>query len=426
MPTATTFVDLADAQMLDYAADTDFSMLASGSSPAWLTVEATMSDESNPPAELEDYSETIEVDMEPHAEDEEMTEYEMADETVEALGQHGSNQDAELLDVEVNDPSRVVSPLPASLLATPATPQHTLVAQSPLSTFNTSEPLAIATEATDEHFIAVGVEEHEEVLLESSSDFQHVQAHSPLPFPTVGEDVQTESSTANEAPLDAEAVQGVLAPEEELASGGSPHDALQAPADTAVVASEPVTNGDSAGHNIAEASSVSYDEAAAQHEDAAYQENGIHEATDETQFAEHTSNGEDPHEISDGVYIDPPPAVLLSLLTPTGQQEVSLFNQPHTPSRSQSPNGYASTSASTDLMLLLHQRPTLYYEPLSNVFDALREEETIYNIPEFIDGELVLDAYDLDLKVAEVRHLAYSSFHSLIGSHCRTTRMLVK
>jgi len=101
----------------------------------------------------------------------------------------------------------------------------------------------------------------------------------------------------------------------------------------------------------------------------------------------------DPHEISEGVYIDPPPPVLLSL-SPEEQFDFALFNKPaEWNSPPQSP---------TIDHLLLHQLPTLYYEPLSSVFEALRHEEAIGSTFPLAEGELVLDAVDLQLSISEV------------------------
>ena len=66
--TTTTLLDLTDTQMIDYAVDHDFSMHTS-SDAGWLPLEATRSDDTE---QLQDYQETIEVDMEPHVEDAEM------------------------------------------------------------------------------------------------------------------------------------------------------------------------------------------------------------------------------------------------------------------------------------------------------------------------------------------------------------------
>ncbi len=108
----------------------------------------------------------------------------------------------------------------------------------------------------------------------------------------------------------------------------------------------------------------------------------------------------DPHEISEGVYIEPPPPVLIELPSTSDQLLYSLFNAP-TDLRSSDtevnfPNGGAPYT------VLLQTRPTLYYETLNDVFDALREEERIQSIAEFADGEMVIDAYNLQLIVSEV------------------------
>ncbi|KAJ7236732.1 hypothetical protein B0H12DRAFT_124608 [Mycena haematopus] len=107
----------------------------------------------------------------------------------------------------------------------------------------------------------------------------------------------------------------------------------------------------------------------------------------------------DPHEISDGVYIDPPPAVLISFES-SDFPDVCLFNQP-TRSRSPSPSAEGREQANQVFELLLHGRPILYYEPLASVFEALRQEEYLARIPHLADSELVLDAYDLQLVISE-------------------------
>ncbi|KAJ7756830.1 hypothetical protein DFH07DRAFT_919850 [Mycena maculata] len=105
----------------------------------------------------------------------------------------------------------------------------------------------------------------------------------------------------------------------------------------------------------------------------------------------------DPHEISEGVYIDPPPAVLVSFES-SDFPDVCLFNQPP---RSRSPSPSGESHGYQVFTLLLHHHPILYYEPLASVFEALRQEEYLTSIPQFTDSELVLDAYDLQLVISE-------------------------
>ena len=99
----------------------------------------------------------------------------------------------------------------------------------------------------------------------------------------------------------------------------------------------------------------------------------------------------DPHEISEGVYIDPPPPVLLSM-APTEEFHFSFFNDATewTHNDPSSPN------------VVLQQYPTLYYEPLSSVFEALRQDELAQSISNVIEAELILDAIDLELSIPEV------------------------
>jgi len=52
--------------------------------------------------------------------------------------------------------------------------------------------------------------------------------------------------------------------------------------------------------------------------------------------------------------------------------------------------------------LLLQQQPILYHEPLISVFKASCQKLYIAQIPELTEGELVLDAYNLQLVVSEV------------------------
>lgn len=399
--TTTTYVDLTDAPMLDYAADPDFSM-----HPGWLTIEATMSDETNSmqDATLHDYAESIEVDMEPHAEDEEMTEYEMADEQAVDQDQHAVSQDAELLDIEVIDPFQAATPTPASLLPTPAIPAATLVRQSLTPVLNVFEPPALAT---TESYNAVHIHEYTPVESDSSFDFHHTQAHSPSPHLTVGEGIPEQIPAAVDTSDDAGVT--VDAPTSaERSTRTTPEERATAAedlTDQSAEVREAIANSDAAEEVLSETIPAPPDEAPqadAQQESIVYSEESGEAITAETGAETHYSNGDDPHEVSDGVYIDPPPAVLISITSTTGSLECSMFNQPHASSRSQSPNGYASSSTSAELVLLLHQQPTLYYEPLSNVFEALRQEERVHSVSELADSELVLDAYDLDLRISEV------------------------
>ncbi|KAJ3780060.1 hypothetical protein GGU11DRAFT_803284 [Lentinula aff. detonsa] len=116
----------------------------------------------------------------------------------------------------------------------------------------------------------------------------------------------------------------------------------------------------------------------------------------------------DPHEISEGVYIDPPPAVFLSFAF-TDHPDVCLFNQP-------SPS--ASSSSRTELFVSLLDQPTLYYEPLSALFEALRTDSEPSSLADLSQGELILDAYDLEFTISEDNIFAReTSLHDLNVLH---------
>lgn len=122
----------------------------------------------------------------------------------------------------------------------------------------------------------------------------------------------------------------------------------------------------------------------------------------ESHEAKEEDNG-DPHEISEGVYIEPPPPVLIELPSSSDQLVCALFNAPtNLPLDDKEVN---PSRTGTSYIVLLQNRPTLYYETLNDVFDALREEERIQSMVEFLDGEMVIDAFDLQLVVSEVTFL---------------------
>lgn len=100
----------------------------------------------------------------------------------------------------------------------------------------------------------------------------------------------------------------------------------------------------------------------------------------------------DPHEISEGVYIDPPPPILLSLGS-NDTFDFCLFNNGE--------DTLAENRANEHVLLV--NFPTLYYENLSYIFEALRCEERVHQTFNLAECELVLEAPDLQLTVSEVR-----------------------
>ena len=445
MSTTTTLVDYTDTQMLDEAMDGDFSMQ---NSPAdWLAVEATMSDD-NPTSAATDYSEAIEVDMEPHDEhDGEITEYEMAD---DALGEVDYDGDAQFLDAEVE----VEQQVPAIQLNSgeitaveqhpPTPPAHFALPTMPLADVSVvmgepfrSQDVVAMSPLPEEDFSAelqhVNAEVpplsvHEVVAATPVTDYIPALPEEHTAEPAV-ESAPAESFVyAGGPPADGEAHLSTEHAEADLSHEPAENEA------TPVFGEAPPSSLEGRSEEVPEVPHDEHEEAtdtALEHHAEVYpSENAEHHDTvpDAPEVpaevpVEETREESDPHEISEGVYIDPPPAVLLSI-TSTTAGEFCLFNQPLPKSRSQSPG--ESSTVDSSLTLVLHQQPTLYYEPLGQVFAALRQEEVVYSSPELVDNELILEAYDLNLLVGEVRLTRSLTESFTDATHIRTTHMCLK
>ena len=357
-----TVVESFDTQMLDYSIDLDVPMNAS--SETW-HIHTPMEADS---PHLRPQSTTVEVEMEPF--DNAGEEYEMGDD-------HYYVHTTEVLDVEVYDVSQAPTPrlvpeieLPLAHLA-PATPPvfaqpggalpplpsvgHTLLPE------NTSEPPVIYQPP-------------------------YVEVHA-APQDSIFRHEPKSSATNYYQPIELPSWEAVPGSEE--------------PA----TVTEAYTVADVAAHP-AETSESGHQEDPGSHTEVAHPspepDDGARQDQDEADQEEQT----DPHEISEGIYIDPPPAVLLSLPGSTLEERLfSLFNQPQASSRATSPS---QQDRAPSLTLFLHHRPTLYYEPLSHLFQALRQDvEFAARVHDLEEGELILDAYDLHLAIPEVCALPY-------------------
>ncbi|KAI0797831.1 hypothetical protein C8Q75DRAFT_21057 [Abortiporus biennis] len=449
--TSTTMLESFDAQMLDYPPDNDISMYPSstpahGENPSWLAMEANMDDNNTVTVDTtSNHSEPVEVDMD--ANDEEITEYEMAD-----------GFDEELPDVEVYDieHANVASPISEHVLEETATQQSTYGEDSafsstspvveyehPADSLQTSEvqagpsPVALSPApgyfsnitnalSSDDASLPAVVETSLAEVLSTSSEIVHEapepavegesSSHTALPGPLVPTLSHDSSHTASSDSSD------------HPAAPPAPNETDETTEATAIEVHEPnilVHALLTTEHASEDAHDDNHDNAKEIRQQILEVYNADHQQEAEygtgdgegpfVEENEYTSSG-DPHEISEGVYIDPPPAVLLSLppSSSSEQHEFTLFNQPVQSSTPASPNAEASNQEhADDLSILLHERPTLYYEPLQTVFDALRDE-ILYRTPEFMDAELVFDAYDLHLTISEDNiHAQEVSLHDL-------------
>ncbi|KAH0830268.1 hypothetical protein J3R83DRAFT_1633 [Lanmaoa asiatica] len=389
-------IDAYDAQMLDFSLDPDVPMNITGS--AEFFAETLMDHDGHLTTSTYAEHASVEVDMEEYVGDNE--EYEMADETAEYQRLHGD----ELLDIEVYDASHAPSPL---------VPPQPL--QQSADVAIDSEHPAPTSPSFSEHATLPEVQGE----LESGVHpvpLDHPVADSPHVEPSAsGEGVSSGAVSSNIThPTDA--------PDESIHLVSESHEQL---GDTARTNEQPFeipvladAHDEAEPHvpPVSEEHPANSEPPTAESAPLASAENAYdsgppvqdEKATEQALVTE--GETADPLHISDGVYIDPPPAVLLSLAD-LSKPELSLFNQPDVEDESTE----ESHSNQKGYSLLLENRPTLYYEPLSSVFEALRRDEGLLSrVPHSFEGELVLDAYDLQLAISEDNvHSREISLHDL-------------
>ncbi|EIW60301.1 uncharacterized protein TRAVEDRAFT_45551 [Trametes versicolor FP-101664 SS1] len=392
-----------DAPMTD-SGDLDVSMYP-GAADSWLSAEASMGDVAYPAdtATFDYMQEGIEVEMLDDLDDDAaITEYEMADDG-------DGYYDQELEDVEVLDVSRGASIPPAG----PTDVAGDAKAENPemmhVPPYDGGAPVASGS-----HYPVEPIRDDSALYVETDSTAhpEHLAETDALAesSTTLRGDVHHAVSPSSPSVLDVSAVVRDNNSPGELPVLPTPNHAEDASTSTDPAALElhspedhllePVPSGPS---DVDQASpAVPVDPV------------GLHPSEESA----YELAADDPHEISDGVYIDPPPPVLLSLPPSAEYAEYCLFNQPQSDASPSTPEGSKSEHAAEPLRLLLHDRPTLYYEPLSSVFDALRHEECIENLPGSSDAELVLDAYELKLAICEDNVYAHEvTLHELDVIH---------
>lgn len=420
MSTTVTALETYDTYMLDYPTDTDVAMY-SGTIPAesWLSPEdGHMEDDS-----AHSQSEPIEVEM---ANDEEyVEEYDMADPDI----LYYPAEDTELVDVEVIDEHSVASPSVLPIDSAPSHSEHITGFLEPPSMM----PSAMPSPSMHQVDLSARPFEHDWSLTNPVHPETSVEPASVTAEPLVAVSSDAGEATFVSTPV-IPVVEGVEAsevaptppvpsPTQEVAVEELP---LEGRADAdgyslsnVEVEEHTVSNTELAPEATEDTNAVTtplhdeneppvvdaapHPEEHVPHEESEGQEGyEVYETFEESQLT--VTSGADPHEISEGIFIDPPPAVLLEVSYTSERFEYSLFNQPTSGSGLQTPTADVPPQPSQTYSLLLQERPTLYYEPLSEVFAALRQEENVISVPELAEGELVLDAYDLQLVASEVRY----------------------
>jgi hypothetical protein len=352
--TAMAMAESFDAQMMDFSGE-DIPMQTS-SSASWVHPEATMDDDSN------FHLDGVEIDMENYHP--ETFEYEMADDS-------SAEQPIEVHDVEVIDVSQAHTPTLIDTVVEDAiaVPEHDLTDAHDRSPLNT--PPAVAVQVPSPTSQPAQDEEHPEVAAaEPLGQSEWEQGRSELPgippSPNLTEHHQPQNSA------EPESLEGATEPTPTWDDNAPVEQQayLRQPTPTPVERLQPEST----------------------HEESA--DDPPYRWGDEGNPVPSRASSGDPHEVSDGIFIDPPPPVLLSL--GDSEEEYYLFNRP----TRKSP---AANEATTDDSLFLHDLPTLYYEPLGKVFEALRSDNRLTPLFDLPRGELVIDAYDLvDLVISEV------------------------
>lgn len=319
---------------------------------------------------------TIEVDMEPFSEHHNVAEYDMeADEDIHHSG--GEN-----LDVDVYDVSLVQSPLITA---------GEIVQDGPsnfVGSFDHTETATLSHNTSPLNAHTSELTPLEPEIVENPSLHDFTASHD---VPVESYDFQLDSGPEVQAP--AEFSEPVIEQEHIVSSSESFLESHfpEKPTPNNPLPTE-ITRIPDASDTVAVAS-INREEGIVDDNQAPNQDDHADiEASDATENVLG-----DPHEISEGVYIDPPPPVLLSVDT-EDHFDCSLFNESpdwNTSSRSEGQSHQAG-------LVLLQHFPTLYYEPLSAVFDALRLEQYVQSMFHLPESELVLDAVDLQLTISEV------------------------
>lgn len=385
-------IDAFDAQMVDFSSDPDVPMNITGS--AEFFAEVLMDHDGHLAASTYAEHASVEIDMEEYVGDN--AEYEMADETAEYQRPHGD----ELLDIEVYDASHAPSPL------VPPQPLHPSV-DVPID----PEHPALTSPAVSEHAALPEVQGERELEVHPAP-LDHPSTDAPHVAPSTSAEVVSSEALSSDLAHLTDAFDESIPPANEsheqlgdtARTDGQPFETL-APTDAHDEAEPhvpPVAEEHPASLEVAQRENSeppTTESAPPASAENAY-DSGPPVQDEKAAEQAPVTDGEtvDPLHVWDGVYIDPPPAVLLSIAD-LSEPGFALFNQPDVEGEPTE----ESHSNQKIYSLLLENRPTLYYEPLSSVFEALRQDEGLLSrIPHSFEGELVVDAYDLQLIVSEV------------------------
>lgn len=423
-----TIMESYDAQMADYQIDHDVPMHLSSSDP-WFQDLLPMEDDLtfHQKGVVPDMLPAIEVDMEAYVEDEHI-EYEMADENhVHSLASD------ELLDVDVLDASAVQSPLLAVTSLTPSIeyPQPPKVTdQYPIAEVSLPNP------GSQESFPGAAPLSEESLpdrrdipgeripVPRTTSEQEGLTMLQPdatqLPVgPTVEISSRQEGNaiadTANfyennhqvdSYRLSQNLEQSIHVPDAALSTVNHSEapaflgDRSESPSRSAEVV-EPTSPQNSATDEVSRESEEPRPVSGnPEHLQELSGPKAVHDFLHEKDSSNSQSAGETIenfnevlNEALEEIHEDIPPPILLSIFS-TDQPELCLFSKHSDP--------LPNDDETQERHILFQQAISLYYEPLVNAFEALRQDEYVSTVLEVTGNELGLEAYELDLTITEV------------------------
>lgn len=365
-------LDTLDTPMLDFTDDTDVPM-AGSSNESWLTSGMHIDEDGH--THTQHTSPTVlEVDMATY---EETTEYEMLDEPAQQ----------EPVDAEVVDVSFHESPQPSLMAPAPPTNDTQPIAPTQNSWMEKTEE-SRPQESNSSAVSDIMAETH-------SSMTEQTTVNESVPFPGNISSATSFSPQVLEQP--STAVDEAAFTRAVSSQPSEPHN--HTPATEEPPITHPV---ESASSSERQAEGLPRRVEAAEVVDTSKQiadVSNAHPLALEQNLSEsvHTSaNGEPAADAPEAEnYVDPPPPIHLSLrigTTEGDQPDFVLFNLPE-----------SSSSSADEPLILLPHLPSLYYEPISVVFEAFRSEEYFSHLQELSEAEMAINAHELQLVISEVR-----------------------
>lgn len=400
--------------MVDFNEDSDIPMGASNEN--WFLPVSRMDEDGLMAQENYSHTESLEVDM---VEYEEMAEYDMDEEVVDQGEQN-------LVDADVHDVSFHSSPIPPvpqelgqihPLDITPivapveiSEPQlgehiaQTIVTQETVEIVETSEIVPLPTsDGTIVHEIAITRSEEQQT---NDGAIESDRQEEPLPETTsnataendVGPITRPDRTLSHNEGYESISSVAVLS-EEDHATKPVPSTANEDPS-----LDEPPDEHAEPNHDISTTVALKSDQEVPATGDNVFipphsveQTAPSDEYYDESHTAEPTeAEAQDYHELSGEEHFNSPPIHLkLNVRSSEGDQpDFALFRTPELPHDGDQPP--------EEPLVLLQHHQGLFYEPISAVFDAFRNEEYFNHLEELSNAEMSISAPDLQLLVSEV------------------------